>query len=90
MPSQQPPDITYELDPDETVAEGVIEATAAVSNQEPTSLDPLYSVIDPDALNALFNPWHSSDPQVTFQYDGHEIQVTSDLEIEIWTTGNEA
>jgi hypothetical protein len=84
MSSDQPPDFTYGLDPDETVAEGVIEATIEVANHEATSLDPLYSVIDPDALNALFRPGHSGNPQVTFQYNGCEIQVTSDRNIVIW------
>lgn len=84
MSSDQPPDFTYELDPDESVAEGVIEATTEVTNHETTSLDPLYSVIDPDALNALFRPGHSGSPQVTFQYNGCEIQVTSDRNIVIW------
>lgn len=89
MSSEQPPQFTYELDPDKSVSDGVIEAVAAVSDHEPTSLDPLYSVIDPDALDALFEPGHLAIPQVQFRYNGCEVQVISDRKIVIRTTDNE-
>lgn len=89
MSSEQPAKFTYELDPDETVTEGIIKATAAVENLEPTSLDPLYSAIDPDALNTLFRSGHSGNPRVEFQYNGCDVQVTSDRNIVIRTTGTE-
>lgn len=89
MSSEQPSEFTYELDPDQPVSEGVIEATSAVSNHEPTSLDPLYSVIDPDALDALFEPGNSGSPTVEFQYNECEVQVISDRKIVIRTTVTE-
>lgn len=89
MSSEQPSEFTYELDPDESVTDGVIEAVAAAANQEPTSLDPLYSILDPDALDTLFKPEYSANPQVTFQYNGCLVQVISDEKIEIRTTDNE-
>lgn len=89
MASEQPAEHTYELDPDESVSEGVIEATAEVYDRDPTSLDPLYSVLDPDALDALFKPGHSGNPQVTFRFNGCDVQVTSDREIVIRTISTE-
>lgn len=89
MSWEQPTELTYELDPDETVTEGIIKATAAAYNLEPTSLDPLYSALDPDALDALFNPGHSGNPKVEFQYNGCDVHVTSDRKIVIRTTGTE-
>jgi hypothetical protein len=35
-------------------------------------LDPLFEVVEPDALDALFN---SSDGYVTFPYCGYEVTV---------------
>lgn len=89
MSSEQPAEVTYELDPDESVTDGVIEAVSEASNLDPTSLDPLYSVIDPDALDALFKPGYSGTPQVTFQYNGCEIQVINDRKIVLRTTVTE-
>lgn len=89
MALEQPSEFTFELDPDETVTDGVIEAVSEVSNHEATSLDPLYSVIDPDALDALFDPGYSGNPQVAFRYNGCEVRVISDRKIVIRSTVNE-
>jgi hypothetical protein len=74
------------LEPDEPVTDGVIEAVSEVYDLEPTSLEPLYSVVDPDALDALFKPGDSGYPTVEFRYNGCEVQVTSDRNIVIRTT----
>lgn len=89
MSSEQPSDFTYELGPDKSVADGVIEAVSEVYGLEPTSLDPLYSVLDPDALDALFKPEGSGNLTVEFQYNGCEVQVTSDRNIVIRTIDTE-
>lgn len=86
---ESPPEFTYRLDPDESVTDGVIEAVSEVSDHDPTSLDPLYSVVDPDALDALFDSGYSGNPQVEFQYDGCKVEVISDPNIEIRATFNE-
>lgn len=88
MPSEHPAQVTYELDPVESVVDGVIEATSEAVNADPTSLDPLFSAIDPDALNDLFNPGHSGQPQVEFRYNGCDVHVNSDREIVIRTQAN--
>jgi len=48
---------------------------------------PLYSVIEPEALDALFHPATSGMPHtsgyVQFEYRGYKIRVQSDGEIEI-------
>lgn len=38
----------------ESVTAAVVEAVATASGEPPTSIDPLYSAIDTDALDALF------------------------------------
>lgn len=52
--------VEYEIDPDESVSMAVIRAVSAVIGCEPTSLPPLGDVVDPDALETLFDR----------QYDG--------------------
>lgn len=87
MSSKQASGYTYQLDPDQSVAVGVVEAFSEVYDVEPTSLDPLISVLDPDALDNLFKPGTSSNPEVEFQYNGCEIQVNSDRNVLVRETG---
>lgn len=60
----------------------IIKAIADREGTSPTRLSPpLHSVIDPDALNALFQPTVSSDRQregsVRFTYCGYKVEVDS-------------
>lgn len=61
--------------------EAVIDAIATASGSDPLELTPLYSVVDPDALEALFTPTVASSSQiegsVTFTLDGHHVTVHS-------------
>lgn len=64
-------------------AESVIEAVAAVTGTDPRRLTPLYDVIDPEALDALFladdsQPRESIGGTVTFQFEGCEVTVHAD------------
>lgn len=73
---------------DETPSEGVITAIASLKDCEPTALTPrLYSAIDPDALDHLFQPTIGSrDPRpirVMFTYENYDITVHGDGSIEI-------
>lgn len=60
----------------------VIEVVADAENVDPIDLDtPLYEAIDPDALNAVFEPAADSPRphgSITFEYFGHTVVVTSD------------
>lgn len=60
-------------------ATAIISAVAAVTETDPLQIDPLYSTIDPDALNALFH-WRnaqSSDIFLYFSIEGYDIKMTS-------------
>ena len=46
----------YEIEDDEPVSLAVVRAVAAVEGREPCALRPLAEVVDPDALDALFEP----------------------------------
>lgn len=54
----------------------VIEAIAAETEADPLAMEPLYRVIDTDALDALFQG--ATQGVIRFAYDGHEIEAHSD------------
>lgn len=60
----------------------VVEAVAEAEDVDPTDLAPLYGVVDPDALDALFtSPLSESNAPttagtVTFTYEGYRVEVT--------------
>ncbi len=60
----------------ETVSERVIERVATSTSRDALSLPPLYSSIDPDALDALVA--EMSNGEVTFRYAGCDITVQND------------
>lgn len=77
---------TYTVDIAESEAPGdaVVRAVAAVSGLDPIpnptdptqSLDPLYTVVDGDALDSLFRS--DMDGTVSFTYHGYEVTVYSE------------
>lgn len=60
----------------------VIESLAAVLETDPLELEPpLFSVIDPTALDRLFRP--ETTGRVVFEYGEHTVEVTSDGTVSI-------
>ena len=59
----------------------VVESIASITDRDRFDLDPLYQVVDPDALDALFEPrvdgCHRGEGEVTFAYHGYEVAVRS-------------
>ena len=72
---------TYEMDPSESCSMAVVQAVAAVSNQEPTKMAPLYETIDTDALDALLvhrgDLRKESRIEISFSYERQEVTVSS-------------
>jgi hypothetical protein len=61
----------------------VLRAVAEATETDPADLPPLYDVIDPDALDAVFDGRHengsdSDDRELRLSYAGREISVRSD------------
>ena len=58
----------------------VIRALAAVSGDDPTTIEPLFDVLDPDALDRLFAPARTPRLQgtVAFEHHGYRITVRAD------------
>lgn len=56
----------------------VVDAIAAVTDTDPLELDPLYSVVDPEALDQLFQSNTGLVGSVEFEYESHTVAVRSD------------
>ena len=75
--------LTYDVAPDETMSEAVVEAVSQVTDVSPIpssdtaqALDPLYTAIDPDALDMLCGTDDSNpETRVVFPYNGCEVTV---------------
>lgn len=81
--------IHHDFSGTQTASLAVIEAVAAVSGTDPIELPPLYDVVNPDALDAMFEPHdrrEGSNLRVEFTYNGFDVvvregpEVTVDLE----------
>lgn len=74
--------------PDGSLSAVIVEAVADREDCSPTEIEPLYDAINPDALNALFffdSAQSSSriNGEISFEYCGYLINVTSDGRISI-------
>ena len=79
--------VVYELSPSEPPSEGVVAAASDCDPVAPDDLTPLATVIDPDALDSLFQTVGSDadrgDGEVRFRYHGHAVTVDRDGRITV-------
>lgn len=85
MEAQTP---SAEVDATENLSETIVHLIADLEGVDPVELTPpLYSVVDPDALESLFDTPASDTSQpsgyASFHYCGYKIRVDSDGEITI-------
>lgn len=72
---------TFDWGQRESVQAAVIDTIAAVTNQEPTEMEPLAEFIDPDSLDSLFAPTPSTPRNrgtVRFQYQDCMVVVSAE------------
>jgi len=70
------PIVRDEFDPTTTDAStAVVLAVADAANARPQELDPLYEVVDPDALNHLFDDSADGPIAVSFEYGGYAVTL---------------
>lgn len=71
--------VEYELGPDERVSAAVVRAVSAVEGRDPGSLRPLADVVDPAALDSLFDPRSDGTPRtggrLSFVFSGCRVTV---------------
>ncbi|MFA9415685.1 HalOD1 output domain-containing protein [Natrinema sp. HArc-T2] len=84
------PDETSMLDGGWSPSQAIIEAIAAeegidVTDVEPPEYDPLFTVVNPEALDDLFTTTGggASTVVVHLEYEGYEIVVRSDCNVEV-------
>lgn len=69
----------YEIGRNESVSTAVIRAVSAVDGREPRSLPPLAHVLDPDALDRLFDSRSNGEPRIgghlAFVYEHCRVTV---------------
>ena len=72
--------------PTESLVVAVTETVAERRGVEPTDLRPIHDVIDPDALNTVFEPAGTAvrnSGRVAFTYYGYEVRIDGDGSIEV-------
>lgn len=69
----------YEIGADEPVSTAVVRAVSAIEGRDPDSLRPLPDVLDPDALDVLFETQSNGAPrtggQLSFVYSNCVVTV---------------
>ncbi|MFC7141722.1 HalOD1 output domain-containing protein [Halosimplex aquaticum] len=69
--------VEYDIPADESVGHAVIRTVSDFKDCPITSLPPLQTVIDVDALNKIFESDSNKDPHVIFNYTGLSISICS-------------
>lgn len=68
-----------EIEGDESVSSAVVRAVSTVENRHPSTLRPLADVLDPEALDELFDPKVDGTPRIggrlSFVYSNCRIAV---------------
>ena len=78
--------IPYDPDADETPTVALVRAVAAITGEHPRDLDPLPSVIDPEALDRVITHARTQSEQpltVSFSWAGCEITASGDGPLQI-------
>ncbi len=78
---------TFDPESGERASEAVVAAVAALVDANGTTLEPLYSVVEPEALDSLVEHARRVDDASThrlrFTYEGFDVAVRSDGQIRI-------
>lgn len=72
----------YHLHDNERLSEGVVRILAVRTDRPPDDIEPLYTSLDPDALDDLFDQ-RNSHGRVSFTHGDFRITAYSDGEIRI-------
>lgn len=82
---------TFQFDDSDSAADTVVRALAELRGVDEMDIDPLYEVIDPDALNALFTRSRDvdrDDVTVSFRLDEFWIELQSEDSVRIIRTSS--
>jgi len=68
--------------------EAVVYSVAEERGVDPTELTPLATVVDPDALEALFASNGAQPDAVEFPYAGYDVRLTENGRVELSEAGD--
>lgn len=68
--------------------EAVVYSVAEERGVEPTELTPIATVVDPEALTALFSGDGAEPDAVEFSYAGYDVRLTEDGRVELADEGD--
>ncbi|MFB6096986.1 MAG: HalOD1 output domain-containing protein [Haloferacaceae archaeon] len=79
---------TYDQARGESLTFAIVEAVARVNDVDPIDLDPLQSVVDPDALEKLVSSLEGSasrdeEWRTEFSFEGCHVEITSSGEVAV-------
>lgn len=78
---------TFDPGAGERASEAVITAVADLAGTSPIELEPLYDVVDPDALDSLVAHARRVDNgdahELQFTYEGYDVDVRTDGQIRV-------
>ncbi|THE64796.1 hypothetical protein D8Y22_11095 [Salinadaptatus halalkaliphilus] len=87
-PPDDSPSTGGTVPPSQAIIERVAQREGVdVTDIEPPAYEPLYAVVNPDALDALFQSASRPNPvRVTLEYEGYDIVVHSDGDVDVSET----
>ena len=65
----------------------VIKAVSAITGQKPTAMEPLYSIVDPEAVETLMNSSRSGHVHLSFSYEGCTVSIERSGAVVVQTGG---
>lgn len=72
---------------EESASSAVVHGVAAVTNQDPCAMEPLYRVINPDALDTIYGScgptFRPKDVTTEFSYHGYTVRISGGGEFSI-------
>ena len=75
---QRTPSQTFTWADDESVSAAVVRSVASYTGQDPMSMEPLYTSVEPDALDELFDSRSERTACIEFSFSGLRVQVHAD------------
>lgn len=83
--------INFTLPESAPLSQRVIHAVAEETGTDPFDLNPLFNVVDPENLDALFEPtntgYQRTTGSVAFEYAGCEVTVSADGAVDVTSYG---
>ena len=78
------PEVTRQFDFSETSpSDAVVRAISVLTDTEPTTLEPLYETVDPEALDTLIRNGDAST-ELTIRYLEYRVVVRGDETVEVY------